>query len=153
MFSEFVFHNDVLYLGKHINLVKPLARFYYEHTLFHLWRRLSYLFSHPQWTFIWKSEDSWNLKHMSTEYIGTDSWNILTDGIYFMYANHDDNSLSADLNVGHIRLTTYRSATLRRMQDKYRICYYININGDYDIVLLVLLRSTDSDYTIDIFKL
>ena len=69
-----------------------------------------------------------------------------------MYANHDD-SLSADLNVEHIELTTYISAILRRTQDKYRICYYININGDYDIVLLVLLRSTASDYTIDIFKL
>lgn len=153
MFSEFVFHNDVLYLGKHINLVKALARFYYEHTLFHLSRRLSCLFSHPQWKFIWNSEDSCNLKHMSTEYIGTDSWNILTCGIYFMYANHDDNSLSADLNVGHIKLTTYISATLRRIQDKYRICYYININDDYDIVLLVLHRSTVSDYTIDILKL
>jgi hypothetical protein len=54
-----------------------------------------------------------------------------------MHANHDDNSLSADLNVGHIKLTTYISATLRRIQDKYRICYYININGDYDIVLKV----------------
>jgi hypothetical protein len=70
-----------------------------------------------------------------------------------MHANHDDNSLSADLNVGYIKLTTYISATLRRIQDKYRICYYININGDYDIVLLVLLRSTASDYTIDILKL
>jgi len=85
------------------------------------------------------------MKHMSTEDIGTDSWNILTDGI----------CLSADLNVEHIGLTTYISAMciLRRMQDKYRICYYININGDYDILLLVLLRSTASDYTIDIFKL
>jgi hypothetical protein len=48
----------------------------------------------------------------------------------FMSKNtHDfwlcDNSLSADLNVGHIKLTTYISATLRRMQDKYRICYFI----------------------------
>ena len=153
MFSEFVFHNDVLYLRKHIHLVKPLVRFYYEHTLFHLSRRLSCLFSHPQWKCIWKSEDSCNLKHMSTEDIGTDSWHILTDGIDFLDANHDDNSLSADLNVGHIGLTTYISATLRRMQDKYRICYYININGDYDIVLLVLLRSTVSDYIIDILKL
>jgi len=72
-----------------------------------------------------------------------------------MYANRDDNSFSADLNVEPIGLTTYISAMciLRRMQDKYRICYYININDDYDIVLLVLLRSTASDYTIDIFKL
>ena len=93
------------------------------------------------------------MKHMSTEYIGTNSLNILTYGIYVMYANHDDNSLSADLNVGHIKLTTYISATLRRIQDKYRICYYIKINSDYDIVLLVLHRSTASDYTIDILKL
>ena len=35
----------------------------------------------------------------------------------------------------------------------YVYCIYININGDYDIVLLVLLRSTASDYTIDILKL
>jgi hypothetical protein len=148
MFSEFVFHNDVLFLGKHINLVKALARFYYEHSLFHLSRRLSCLFSHPQWKFIWKSEDSCNLKHMSTEYIGTDtetSWHM--EYILCML------SLSADLNVGHIKLTTYISATLRRIQDKYRICYYINSNGDYDIVLLILLRSTASDYTIDILKL